>query len=213
MNRILFLLGLMLSGLLVSCSPDAPRYTIGVSQCSDDTWRHKMNDEIQREALFYGGVKVETRTAHDDSRRQIEDIRYFIRQKVDLLIVAANEGMALTPVVEEAFDKGIPVIMVDRRILSDKYTAYIGADNYELGKAVGNYIAHRLKRRGKVVELSGLVGSTPAIERHQGFMSAISQYPDMTLLASEDAGWLQQPAEAKMDSLCNVFRRSMPYME
>ena len=111
MNRILFLLGLMLSGLLVSCSPDAPRYTIGVSQCSDDTWRHKMNDEIQREALFYGGVKVETRTAHDDSRRQIEDIRYFIRQKVDLLIVAANEGMALTPVVEEAFDKGIPVIM------------------------------------------------------------------------------------------------------
>lgn len=205
MNRILFLLGLMLSGLLVSCSPDAPRYTIGVSQCSDDTWRHKMNDEIQREALFYGGVKVETRTAHDDSRRQIEDIRYFIRQKVDLLIVAANEGMALTPVVEEAFDKGIPVIMVDRRILSDKYTAYIGADNYELGKAVGNYIAHRLKRRGKVVELSGLVGSTPAIERHQGFMSAISQYPDMTLLASEDAGWLQQPAEAKMDSLLQRF--------
>lgn len=74
-----------------------------------------------------------------------------------------------------------------------------------MGKAVGNYIAHRLKRRGKVVELSGLVGSTPAIERHQGFMSAISQYPDMTLLASEDAGWLQQPAEAKMDSLLQRF--------
>ena len=86
-----------------------------------------------------------------------------------------------------------------------EYTAYIGADNYELGKAVGNYIAHRLKGRGKVVELSGLVGSTPAIERHQGFMSAISQYPDMTLLASEDAGWLQQPAEAKMDSLLQRF--------
>ena len=164
-----------------------------------------MNDEIQREALFYGGVEVETRTANDDSRRQIEDIRHFIRQKVDLLIVAANEGMALTPVVEEAFDRGIPVIMVDRRILSDKYTAYIGADNYELGKAVGNYIAHRLKGRGKVVELSGLVGSTPAIERHQGFMSAISQYPGITLLAREDAGWLRQPAEIKMDSLLQCF--------
>ena len=164
-----------------------------------------MNDEIQREALFYGGVEVETRTANDDSRRQIEDIRHFIRQKVDLLIVAANEGMALTPVVEEAFDRGIPVIMVDRRILSDKYTAYIGADNYELGKAVGNYIAHRLKGRGKVVELSGLVGSTPAIERHQGFMSAISRYPGITLLAREDAGWLRQPAEIKMDSLLQCF--------
>ena len=205
MKRVLFLLGLVLSGLLVSCSHDAPRYVIGVSQCSDDTWRHKMNDEIQREALFYGGVEVETRTANDDSRRQIEDIRHFIRQKVDLLIVAANEGMALTPVVEEAFDKGIPVIMVDRRILSDKYTAYIGADNYELGKAVGNYIAHRLKGRGKVVELSGLVGSTPAIERHQGFMSAISRYPGITLLAREDAGWLRQPAEIKMDSLLQCF--------
>lgn len=164
-----------------------------------------MNDEIQREALFYGGVEIETRTANDDSRRQIEDIRHFIRQKVDLLIVAANEGTALTPVVEEAFDKGIPVIMVDRRILSDKYTAYIGADNYELGKAVGNYIAHRLKGRGKVVELSGLVGSTPAIERHQGFMSAISRYPGITLLAREDAGWLRQPAEIKMDSLLQCF--------
>ena len=205
MKRVLFLLGLVLSGLLVSCSHDASRYVIGVSQCSDDTWRHKMNDEIQREALFYGGVEVETRTANDDSRRQIEDIRHFIRQKVDLLIVAANEGMALTPVVEEAFDRGIPVIMVDRRILSDKYTAYIGADNYELGKAVGNYIAHRLKGRGKVVELSGLVGSTPAIERHQGFMSAISQYPGITLLAREDAGWLRQPAEIKMDSLLQCF--------
>lgn len=205
MKRVLFLLGLALSGLLVSCSHDASRYVIGVSQCSDDTWRHKMNDEIQREALFYGGVEVETRTANDDSRRQIEDIRHFIRQKVDLLIVAANEGMALTPVVEEAFDRGIPVIMVDRRILSDKYTAYIGADNYELGKAVGNYIAHRLKGRGKVVELSGLVGSTPAIERHQGFMSAISQYPGITLLAREDAGWLRQPAEIKMDSLLQCF--------
>ena len=95
--------------------------------------------------------------------------------------------------------------MVDRRILSDKYTAYIGADNYELGKAVGNYIAHRLKGRGKVVELSGLVGSTPAIERHQGFMSAISQYPGITLLAREDAGWLRQPAEIKMDSLLQCF--------
>ncbi|MBY2899485.1 histidine kinase [Bacteroides fragilis] len=205
MKRVLFLLGLVLSGLLVSCSHDAPRYVIGVSQCSDDTWRHKMNDEIQREALFYGGVEVETRTANDDSRRQIEDIRHFIRQKVDLLIVAANEGMALTPVVEEAFDRDIPVIMVDRRILSDKYTAYIGADNYELGKAVGNYIAHRLKGRGKVVELSGLVGSTPAIERHQGFMSAISRYPGITLLAREDAGWLRQPAEIKMDSLLQCF--------
>ena len=205
MKRVLFLLGLVLSGLLVSCSNDASRYVISVSQCSDDTWRHKMNDEIQREALFYGGVEVETRTANDDSRRQIEDIRHFIRQKVDLLIVAANDGMALTPVVEEAFDRGIPVIMVDRRILSDKYTAYIGADNYELGKAVGNYIAHRLKGRGKVVELSGLVGSTPAIERHQGFMSAISQYPGITLLAREDAGWLRQPAEIKMDSLLQCF--------
>ncbi|WP_406566617.1 MULTISPECIES: hybrid sensor histidine kinase/response regulator transcription factor [Bacteroides] len=176
-----------------------------MSQCSDDSWRHKMNDEILREAMFYDGVSVEIRSAHDDNKRQIEDIRYFIDKKVDLLIVAPNEAAPITPVVEEAFDKGIPVIMVDRKILSDKYTAFMGADNYEIGREVGNYLAAKLGGKGNIVELTGLSGSTPAMERHQGFMSAISHYPDIHLLAKADAAWEREPGRIIMDSLLKIY--------
>ena len=186
---------------LAACRQDAPRFRIGVAQCSDDSWRHKMNDEILREAMFYDGVSVEIRSAADDNRKQAEDVHYFIDKGVDLLIISANEAAPMTPIVEEAYQKGIPVILVDRKILSDKYTAYIGADNYEIGRAVGNYIASSLKGKGNVVELTGLSGSTPAMERHQGFMAAISNYPDIKLIDKADAAWEREPAEVEMDSM------------
>jgi len=190
---------------LTSCKRDTPRYVIGMSQCSDDSWRHKMNDEILREAMFYEGVSVEIRSAHDDNRRQQEDIQYFIDKKVDLLIVTPNEAAPITPIVEEAFDKGIPVIVVDRKILSDKYTAFMGADNYEIGREVGKYLAAKLGSKGNIVELTGLSGSTPAMERHQGFMSAISRYPDIHLLARADAAWEREPGRIIMDSLLRIY--------
>ena len=204
MKRLIPLL-LLLLVCLTACRKEAPRYLIGVSQCSDDEWRHQMNEEIRREALFYDGVVVDIRTSRDDSRQQAEDIRQFIAQGVDLLIVSPNEGAVMTPVVEEAFDKGIPVLVVDRKILSDKYTAFIGADNYEIGKAVGNYVAARLQGKGRVAEITGLGSSTPAIDRHQGFMSIIAQHPGISLLCSEDAGWLRRPAEDKMDTILSNF--------
>lgn len=186
---------------LAACRQDAPRFRIGVAQCSDDSWRHKMNDEILREAMFYDGVSVEIRSAGDDNLRQAEDVHYFIDKGVDLLIISANEAAPMTPIVEEAYDKGIPVILIDRKILSDKYTAYIGADNNEIGRAVGNYIASRLGGKGNVVELTGLSGSTPAMERHQGFMAAISRFPEIKLIDKADAAWERAPAEVEMDSM------------
>lgn len=186
---------------MASCRQDALRFRIGVAQCSDDSWRHKMNDEILREAMFYDGVSVEIRSAGDDNEKQAEDVHYFIDKGVDLLIISANEAAPMTPIVEEAYQAGIPVILVDRKILSDKYTAYISADNYEIGRAVGNYIASRLKGKGNIVELTGLSGSTPAMERHQGFMAAISHYPDIKLIDKADAAWEQGPAEVEMDSM------------
>lgn len=186
---------------LAACRQDAPRFRIGVAQCSDDSWRHKMNDEILREAMFYDGVSVEIRSAGDDNLRQAEDVRYFIDRGVDLLIISANEAAPMTPIVEEAYDKGIPVILIDRKILSDKYTAYIGADNNEIGRAVGSYIASRLGGKGNVVELTGLSGSTPAMERHQGFMAAISRFPEIKLIDKADAAWERAPAEVEMDSM------------
>ena len=186
---------------MTACRQDVPCFRIGVAQCSDDSWRHKMNDEILREAMFYDGVSVEIRSAGDDNRQQAEDVRYFIDKGVDLLIISANEAAPMTPIVEEAYQKGIPVILVDRKILSDKYTAYISADNYEIGRAVGNYMASTLKGKGNVVELTGLSGSTPAMERHQGFMAAISNFPDIKLIDKADAAWEREPAEVAMDSI------------
>lgn len=202
-NKFLILL-LCLGGLLASCGRKASHYVIGVSQCSDDEWRHKMNNEIQREALFYDGVEVEIRTAKDNNRNQISDIDYFIDQKVDLLIVAPNEAATITPAVEKAYKKGIPVVVVDRKILSDKYTAFVGANNYEIGHEVGSYIANRLNKRGKVLEITGLEGSTPAMERHKGMMDALSSVSGIEVIGSADGAWLQSVAAEKMDSVLQV---------
>lgn len=204
-NVYLLLTLLSLFGLAASCTRHEPRFRIGVSQCSDDEWRHQMNNEMLREALFYDEVEIDIRTVKDDNARQIEDIRNFIEEGVDLLVIAPNEAVPITPVVEEAYDRGIPVIVFDRKILSDKYTAYIGADNYEIGKAIGRYVVNMLQGKGNVVEISGLTGSTSAIDRHQGFVSAISPYPGIKLLGREDAGWLRSEAGQKMDTLLAHF--------
>lgn len=204
-NVYLLLTLLSLFGLAASCTRHEPRFRIGVSQCSDDEWRHQMNNEMLREALFYDEVEIDIRTVKDDNARQIEDIRNFIEEGVDLLVIAPNEAAPITPVVEEAYDRGIPVIVFDRKILSDKYTAYIGADNYEIGKAIGRYVVNMLQGKGNVVEISGLTGSTSAIDRHQGFVSAISPYPGIKLLGREDAGWLRSEAGQKMDTLLTHF--------
>lgn len=192
---------LCLAGILMSCTQKHTRYRIGVSQCSDDEWRHKMNNEIVREALFYDGVEVEIRTAKDNNRNQIADIKYFIDKKVDLLIVAPNEAAAITPVVEKAYRQGIPVVVIDRKILSDKYTAFVGADNYEIGKDVGQYILNRLHGKGKVLEITGLEGSTPAMERHKGLTDVLKEEPGIEITASVDGAWLQSVAGEKMDSV------------
>lgn len=187
--------------LFSSCSQKDEHFLIGVSQCSEDEWRTQMNKEIIREALFYPQAEVEIKTAKDDNRKQIEDIKQFIREGVDLLVVAPNEANAITPVIEEAFDAGIPVVLVDRKIHSSKYTAYVGADNYEIGRQAGMYIANRLHGKGQIVEITGLKGSTPAVERHRGMMESLAETPDIKIIAKADAKWFQQDAEKAVDSI------------
>lgn len=196
-----YLLLFFLVCLLMACNRGRSKYIIGVSQCSNDEWRVQMNKEILREALFYPGVKVKIRQAQDDNARQINDIKEFIRQRVNLIIVAPNEAGAIAPVLEEAYEAGIPVVLVDRRIHSDKYTAYVGADNYEVGKKVGEYIVNALHGKGKVVEITGLKASTPAIERHRGMMDGLKKASDIKIVSSVDAGWFQDKAKMLVDTI------------
>lgn len=205
MKQFAFYIAILSCFLFLSCRSEQPHYVIGVSQCSDDEWRHQQNAEIMREASFYHDLEVVIRTAGDDSERQVADIRRFVDEGVDLLVVSPNEAEPVTPAVEDAYDRGIPVIIVDRKIASDKYTAYIGADNAGIGYAIGSYIANSLGGQGTVVEITGLSGSSPARERHEGFTRAIRAWPGIRLLAVADGAWLRDQAEAKMDSLLQAY--------
>ena len=187
---------------LSSCQEKREQYLIGVSQCSEDEWRTQMNKEINREALFYPNVQVKIRSVKDNSRQQAKDIDTFIHEGVDLLIVAPNEADSIRPAIERAFDAGIPVVLVDRKIHSEKYTAYVGADNYAIGRQAGVYIASLLHGKGRIIELTGLKGSTPAAERHRGLLDALSETgPNIELLTSVDAGWFEDRAEQAIDTL------------
>lgn len=201
-----FIILLFLCLVLVSCGGEKERLVVGVSQCSDDEWRTQMNMEILREALFYPETEVRIRTAKDNSGHQVKDIETFIKEKVDALVVSPNEAETVTPVIEKAFDAGIPVILVDRKIHSDKYTAYVGADNYDIGRRAGYYVVNRLHGKGNVVEIAGLKGSTSAEERHHGFMDALAESPDVKVVASVNADFFQEMAEHKFDSVLNVHR-------
>ncbi|MDE6683542.1 MAG: substrate-binding domain-containing protein, partial [Muribaculaceae bacterium] len=187
---------------LQGCRENHETYRIGVSQPSDDEWRRQMNDEINREMLFYDDATVEIRTASDDSRKQIEDIDYFVREGFDIIIIAPNEAEALTPAVRNAYRKGVPVIIFDRNINDTTYTARIDLDNVSIGREAGKYALHALdKNGGKIVELTGLPGSTPAEERHAGFMSAISDSAADSFAGSYAADWNATPAYRVTDSL------------
>ena len=203
-NAISFLIISLFLLLLAGCAGQQRRFVIGVSQCSDDEWRAQMNKEISREALFYPEAEVVFRTAKDNNEQQIHDIELMIRNRVDLLVVSPNEAEVLAPVIEKAYGRGIPVILTDRKIHSDNYTAYIGADNYAIGHSVGEYIAARLQGEGKVVEVMGLRGSTPAAERHRGMMEVLEKCPGIEVVASVDAGWLRKEARERFDSILAV---------
>ena len=152
----------LLAALLLSCSGGSRKYEIGVSQCSEDIWRDKFNQELRTGAYAYNDVTLHFASADDSDMRQIEQINRFVNRGVDLIIVAPNQTNTITPAIENAYRHHIPVIVYDRKSGTSHYSAYIGADNREVGRQMGHYIATRLKGHGRVVEVMGLRGSSPA---------------------------------------------------
>lgn len=189
---------ILCSLLLCSCGNKPKKYIIGVSQCSMDAWREKLNSELKTAEYLNDSVEVRLASADDDNDSQLSQINYFIDQGVSLLIVSPNQVHAISPALERAQQKGIPVILVDRKTQSKKYTAFIGCDNYLLGKLVGDYIAQRLKGKGRIVEIRGLDDSSPAIDRHRGFVDALNAYPDLQIVASESGDWKEQSGSEVM---------------
>ena len=191
---LLLLVTVVCSGMFMACTKSGPRYLIGVSQCSEDIWREKLNRELQVGTYFHDGVELRFSSADNSDERQIEQIDQFVRDGIDLLIVAPNQVATVTPAIDRAYDSGIPVIVFDRKTNTEKFTAYIGADNREMGRMMGEYVAAQLKGRGHVLEIMGLRGSSPAIERHEGFVEVLGNYPDIDLVASLQGDWTGESA-------------------
>lgn len=186
--------------LLASCTGGKKRYVIGVSQCSEDVWREKLNQELRVAALYYNNMDLDIASANDDVRLQTDQINRFVDKGVDLLIVAPGQ-VSISPAIDRAYEKGIPVIIFDRRTRSNKYTAYIGADNREIGASMGEYLGGALPKGGRVVELCGLSSSSPAIERAEGFDSVVAVRPSIDIVAKLHADWTEQGGFRAMDSL------------
>ena len=161
--------------MLCACQPNISEINVGFSQCSNDEWRQQLNSEFSREMLFHPEFSFSIKSAEDNNEMQIAHIEQFIEEGVDVLVVSPNEAEAITPVIEKAYDRGIPVVLVDRKINSDKYSAFVGADNVELGYRGGQYVAEIAPASAKVLEIRGVVASTPAAERHSGFSRAMDE--------------------------------------
>ena len=191
-----FLFLIFFLSVVLSCSNGKKTYVIGVSQCSEDSWRKKLNNELHDATYLHDNVVLRVVSADDDDKQQMRQINAFMDEGVDLLIVSPNQMNTVTPAIDRAYDRGIPVVLFDRKTDSGKYTAFVGADNEKIGRTIGEYIATRLGGKGTVVEIRGLEGSSPAIERHNGFVAAISKHPGIQLLASESGNWLQQSGDS-----------------
>lgn len=199
LKRTPWLAACLLALLLVSsCGESTPKYIIGVSQCSEDSWRAKLQDELIMATYFNEGVELRFTSAHDDSRLQEKQIDSLVNSGIDLLIVSPNQVDNLTNAIGKAYAKKIPVVLYDRKTNNEQFTAFMGADNYHIGEMLGQYLAGKLGGKGNVVEIGGLKGSSPAQERHDGFANALKKYPEMQIVAYQSGDWTEASGETAM---------------
>ncbi|HNQ90559.1 MAG TPA: substrate-binding domain-containing protein [Verrucomicrobiota bacterium] len=180
-------------------------YTIGMSQCNlGEPWRVQMNADIKAAADAQPDLKVVFKDAQNDTLRQRSHVEEFVGSRVDLIIISPKEAAPLTEPVAKAYQAGIPVIVLDRRLLGDQFTCFIGADNKKIGRAAGEWIKRTLGGKGKVVELKGLMTSTPGQDRHTGFREGIAG-SGIEIIFEADMKWLEPDARKEMESALSRF--------
>lgn len=177
------------------------KFVIGFSQANKaEPWRTWMDDSLMKEAAKHSKLEIRYADAQQDNSKQVADVENFLRQRVDLLIISPNEARPLTGVVKRVYESSIPVIVLDRSIEGDSYTTFIGADNREIGRAAGEHAAQLLGGKGSVVEIKGLPGSTPAIDRSEGFREAIAKFPGIKIVADPVADWLRDKGREQAEA-------------
>lgn len=199
---------IVLTGLLISTAEAQDSYTIGMSQCNlGEPWRLQMNADIKKAADAHPNLTVIFKDAQNDSLIQRSHVEELVSQGVDLIIISPREAAPLTKPVAEAYDQGVPVIVLDRAVLGEKYTCFIGADNKEIGRAAGEWIAKTLGGKGKIVELKGLMTSIPGQDRHTGFLKGVDleNNPGLEIVFDADMQWLEPNARREMESALSRF--------
>ena len=192
MLRVMLLTVMMpaVMALMTGCSARPEQYTVGFSQCLDDSWRQKMNAEMDREVLLYPQMTLTRRVAYGDNERQCAQIDSFISERVDLLIISPNEAEAVQSAVSRAYRAGIPVIIADRRMSGEEWTAYIGGDNYSVGLLMAEWIRSIQAQYAApipVMEICGMKGSPSERLRHEGFMDDLQRSDIVSIDGSKDA--------------------------
>ncbi len=184
------------------CGGPDGKYTIGMSQANvAEPYRQRMDDDIKAAAEKVPQFSVEFADAQQDNAKQVSDVENFLTKQIDLLIISPNEATPLTSVVAKAYNKGIPVVVLDRKVDGDAYTTWIGADNVEIGRTAGEYVATKLlPNGGKIGEIRGLAGSTPAKERGDGFREGI-EGKNIEIVQSVDGDWLREKGQSQADAL------------
>jgi ribose transport system substrate-binding protein len=191
-------------------APAAASKKIGMSQCNlGEPWRVQMNADVKKAADEHPELEVIFKDAQNDSLVQRSHVEEFVAQKVDLIIISPKEAAPLTEPVAKAFEAGIPVIVLDRAVLGDKYTSFIGADNVKIGREAGKWVARTLGGKGAIVELKGLMTSTPGQDRHKGFIEGLDQKanPDLKIVFDADMKWLEPDARKEMESALSRIKK------
>ena len=184
-----------------------PGYTIGMSQCNlGEPWRVEMNGQIKAAADKHPELKMVFKDAQNDTLKQRSHVEEFVSAGVDLIVISPKEAQPLTEPVAKAMEAHIPVIVLDRRLLRDNYTCFIGANNKKIGQAAGEWIANKLGGKGKVVELKGLMTSTPGQDRNNGFREAIAG-SGLEVIFEADMKWLEPDARKEMESALSRFSK------
>lgn len=200
-----FAIVMMAALMMWGCGEEKKTYKVGVSQCSSDDWRQKINEEIRREALFHDDVEVTIVSADDDVDKQLADISSFVRDGVDVLVVAPIEAESVTPAIRAAHDAGVKVVVFDRDTSEPCYDAFQGADNKEIGRQAARLALNQIGNTLKVIEISGLPGSSPAEMRYAGFHEVLDSVAGARILATVAGNWNLEDAERVADSLLTLY--------
>ncbi|MCX2839059.1 substrate-binding domain-containing protein [Salinimicrobium sp. MT39] len=205
-------ISILLIILFSACSPDEERegYLIGFSQAmTTDNWRKEMNRSMRIETSLHPELDLEVLDAAGNIQKQIEDINLLIDKKVDVLIVSPIQSAPITPIIEKAMSEGISTIVIDRKIEGSNYTAYVGANNVEVGGNAAKYIlSHASHKKGNIIEIKGLAGSSPAYERSLGFRNVINKQTNLKIIGTVQGDWEKHSVEVGLkkilDSTSNV---------